>query len=103
MEIKNILKLLEETFNGMVELFEKEDWKFYKFGQGGPYKRTLTSLQKMSNEHDPILFDHFGAGEETASFNKIIVLCLSTAKNTKEQYGNIDTFKRQIVRMKKIL
>ena len=103
MPLDKILKMLEEEFNIMLELFEKEDWKFFKFGQGGPYKRTLTKLQRKSNDHDKEIFNRFGVREETASFNKLIVLCLSVAENHKERYKNLDTFKRQIKRMRRQL
>lgn len=103
MPLDVILKMLGEEFERMEALFDDEDWKFYKFGRGGPYKRTLTKLQEKAKAHDQILFDYFGANEETASFNKLIVLCLSVANYPKERYKNIDTFKRQIQRMRKIL
>lgn len=103
MDIKNIIKLLEENFVRMTELFKKDDWKFYKFGLGGPYKRELTVLVKLSKKHDKTLQDHFGLTEDTANFAKLIVLCLAAVENPKEMYNNIDTFKRQIRRMKKIL
>ncbi len=103
MPLDVILKGLGEEFERMKRLFDKDDWKFYKFGRGGPYKRTLTKLMEKSKEYDQTLFDHFGAGEETASYNKLIVLCLSVADTPKERYKNIDTFKRQIERMKVII
>jgi hypothetical protein len=87
----------------MRELFEKDDWKFFKFGRGGPYKRTLTLMQKKAKEYDPILFEHFGAHEETASFNKLIVLCISISDSPKDRFKKQDKFQRQINRMRKIL
>lgn len=101
--VEDVLKILEHEFNEMKALFDKDNWKFFKFGQGGPYKRTLTRLQKLSNDHDPVLFGHFGAFEETASFNKLIVLCLSAADNPKDRYKELDGFERRIQRMRKIL
>lgn len=103
MNLESILKLLEEEFEIVEKMFNKDDWKFFKFGRGGPYFRTLTMLQKKSNKYDQIIFDHFGAYEETASFNKLIVLCLFTAKTPKERYKKIDTFRRQIQRMRLVL
>jgi hypothetical protein len=103
MPLDMILKLLKEEFERMEKLFDDKDWKFFKFGQGGPYKRTLTHLQEKAHKYDQIIFDHFGAIEETASFNKLIILCISAAKDSKERYDNIDTFKRQIIRMRKII
>ncbi|MCP4650422.1 MAG: hypothetical protein GY853_10135 [PVC group bacterium] len=98
--INRSLKILSEKFEEMVELFDDKDWKFYKFGRGGPYKRTLTKIQEMSNEHDKIIFKFFGAYEETASFNKLIVLCLRN-ETPKEMHKHIDNFRRQIKRMRK--
>jgi len=103
MPIEEIVKLLNEIFKDMVKTFEKDDWKFYKFGRGGPYKRTLTHLQKMAQKYDQIIFDHFGLHEEIASFGKLTVLSLSVAKTHKDRYKNIATFRRQIQRMKKII
>lgn len=103
MTLGAILKELEEEFEAMIKLFSTKEWQFFKFGEGGPYKRTLTHLMEKSNKFDQIIFDHFGAGEETASFNKLIVLCLSVADTPRERYKNIDTFKRQIARMKVII
>lgn len=101
MPLDYALNLLEDQFNIMSELFEKDDWKFYKFGQGGPYKRTLTQLQGMANDYDKEIFDRFGLNKEVASFKKLIVLCLSVAKEPKERYKNLDTFKRQIKMMRR--
>ncbi len=101
--VEDALKILEHEFNTMEDLFNKDDWKFFKFGRGGPYKRTLTRLQKLAGKHDQVLFDHFGANEETASFNKLIVLCLSAAKIPKDRYKDILRFQRQINRMKRII
>lgn len=101
--IENVLKILEHEFKTMKELFEKDDWKFFKFGQGGPYKRTLTLMQKKAKEYDPVLIDHFGLHKETASFNKLIVLCISASKNPKDRHKDIDRFQRQINRMRKII
>ena len=101
--VENTLDLLEVEFETMCELFKKDDWKFFKFGQGGPYKRTLTLLQKKAKEHDQVLFDHFGVNEETASFNKLIILCLSAAPEPQNRFKDIDRFKRQIKRMRKII
>ena len=101
--VEAVLKKLDHEFKTMKDLFEKDDWKFFKFGQGGPYKRTLSLIQKMSNKHDPVLFEHFGLNEETASFNKLIVLCISASKNPKDRYKDIDRFQRQINRMRKII
>jgi len=98
--IENILKLLEEEFERMITLFKEDDWKFYKFGQGGPYKRTLSHIQKMSKKYDKIIFARFGINKETASFNKLIVICLQTAKNSKLDYKHTNTFKRQITWMR---
>ncbi|MDP8268290.1 MAG: hypothetical protein P9L97_06125 [Candidatus Tenebribacter davisii] len=103
MPIEHSLKMLEEVFEEQVILFGTDDWKFYKFGLGGPYKRNLTKLQRLSDDHDEVIQTHFGLSEETASFNKLIVLCLSAAKDPKERFKNIDTFRRQIARMKRIL
>jgi len=99
MAVDHALKLLEAEFKTMIELFKKDDWKFFKFGQGGPYKRTLTHLQKKAQDNDSVIFGHFGKHEDTASFGKLIVLCLSAAKTPKERYEEIDTFRRQIKRM----
>ncbi|MHA1739236.1 MAG: hypothetical protein ACTSWD_11670 [Candidatus Heimdallarchaeota archaeon] len=103
MDLESILKLLKEDFETIEELFGKDDWLFYRFGNGGPYKRTLTKIMEKSKKYDQIIFDYFGANEETASFNKLIVLGLSAAKKSKERHKNIDTFRRQIQRMGKIL
>jgi hypothetical protein len=96
------LKALDNEFKEVVKLFSTEDWKFYKFGQGGPYKRTLTRLTQFENEMDPVIFEHFGAKEENASFGKLIILCLS-AKNSKGEYKNVSTFKRQLKNMREQL
>lgn len=98
-ELTTVLKILQDECDGMTELFYTEDWKKFKFGQGGPYKRTLSLLQKKANDYDQIIFDFFGAHEETASFNKLIVICLKN-ETPKELYKNVDTFKRQLKRMK---
>lgn len=93
------LKALDNEFKEVIKLFSKEDWKFYKFGQGGPYKRYLTRLTQMSNEYDPVIYGRFGIHEDNASFNKLIVLCLDSAKDAKKERRNISTFKRQLKRM----
>ncbi len=100
MELKNILKLLEEQFTAMREIFKTDDWKFYKFGLGGPYKRSLSKLRRMSDEYDPVIYKFFGITQETATFASLIVLCLRNESH-KELYKHIDTFERQIKRMRK--
>lgn len=103
MIIDAILKLLDEEFERMIELFEKEDWQFYKFGQGGPYKRTLTHLMDKSKKYDVIINDHFGYYDEIATFNKLTVLCLSASENKKQRDRNINEFRQKIERMKIII
>ena len=100
--LENILKILEEDFEATVKMFKEEDWKFFKFGRGGPYYRYLTMLQKKSNEWDQEIFNYFGTNEETASFNKLVVVCLQH-ENPKEMYKLIDSFRRRIIRMRKKL
>jgi len=102
--INYALEVLDNEFEKVVGLFSKDDWQFYKFGNGGPYKRYLTNLTQMGNEYDPIIFDRFGIHENNASFNKLIVLCLNSAqKNYQKEYKGINTFRRQLTRMKKQL
>lgn len=103
MPLDMVLKMLEEEFELMANTFETENWKFYKFGRGGPYFRTLTHLQEKSKKHDHKIFKFFGLQEETASFTKLITLSLHATKNPKERFKNIDTFRRQIKRMRKII
>ncbi len=103
MTLEAIIKELEEEFETMTELFGREEWQFFKFGQGGPYKRTLTKLMEKSKKYDQIIFDHFGLREEIASFNKLIILSIDIAETPKDRYKNLDTLKRQIQRMKIIL
>jgi len=99
--IEYALKILENEFENAVKLFSKEDWQFFKFGVGGPYKRYLTGLTKMSQEIDNIIFEHFGIYENNTSFNKLIELCLESAKESQKEYQGIDTFRRQLKRMKR--
>jgi len=99
-DLSAILKMLEEEFEIMVKLFNDDTWKFYKFGQGGPYKRTLTKLQEKSNKYDQVISDFFGFSKETASFKKLVVLCISAVDSPKERYDKIDTFRRQIKLMR---
>lgn len=101
--IEDILKILAEDFDKMEILFDDKEWKFYKFGRGGPYKRTLTHLQEKATKYDAVIFQHFGVGAEIASFSSLINLCLFTAQKPKERYKGIDTFRRQVVRMGKII
>lgn len=100
--LNDSLKLLSEEFEKLIELFDKEDWKFYKFGKGGPYSRTLTKIQYMSNDHDEQIFKYFGSHEETASFNKLVVLCIRN-ESPRVMHKLIDTFRRQIERMRRVL
>jgi len=100
--INYALEVLDNEFEKVVGLFSKDDWQFYKFGNGGPYKRYLTNLTQMGNEYDPIIFDRFGIHENNASFNKLIVLCLTNAKkNYQKEYKEVDTFRRQLIRMRR--
>ncbi|MCP4371988.1 MAG: hypothetical protein GY797_28295 [Deltaproteobacteria bacterium] len=96
MPIENILKLLEEEFERMAKLFKEDDWKFYKFGQGGPYKRALSILTKDAGNYDKTIIDHFGLSKEVATFRSLITLCLNQAKNPKEEYKEVDSFRRRI-------
>ena len=98
MPIENILKILEEEFERMMKIFDTKDWKFYKFGQGGPYKRTLSLLKKQADEYDKIIFERFGTSEETPSFMRLIVLCIS---NTGDSYEKLWAFKKQIQFMRR--
>jgi hypothetical protein len=93
------LKVLNNEFKEVIKIFQTDTWKFYKFGQDGPYKRHLTKLTQMSNEYDPVIYDRFGIHEDNASFNKLIVLCLDSAKDAKKEHKNVSTFKRQLKRM----
>lgn len=100
--IDHALKVLDYEFEEVVKLFSKDEWKFFKFGAGGPYKRYLTSLTKMSKEMDFVIFDHFGIHENNASFTRLILLCLNNAKgDSQKEYKGVDTFRRQLKRMRK--
>lgn len=104
MDLKEILELLEEEFNNIIEIFKTEKWKFYKFGQGGPYKRTLTRLQRKANEHDKKIFTSFGQSGEIATFGGLIIICLNTINGLpKDIQKQTSTFRRQIQRMKRQL
>lgn len=99
--IDHALKVLDYEFEEVVKLFETDDWKFFKFGVGGPYKRHLTKLTEMSKEMDSVIFDRFGVHEDNASFTSLIVLCLDNAKGDyQKEYKGVDTFRRQLKRMR---
>jgi len=94
------LKYLSEEFETMAKLFPTDDWKKFKFGLGGPHKRVLTKLQRLANEMDPVIFEHFGLHEENASFKKLIVICLRNDDTYKELYKHVNSFRCQLKRMK---
>ena len=102
MTINSAVEILEFEFERMVEIFKTPEWKLYKFGAGGPYKRELTKLQKLSNKYDIILQNSFGIDSDIASFNSLINLCIFVSKVSKNEYNSIQKFKKQLTRMKKI-
>lgn len=101
--IENTIKKLSEEFEELMLTFEKDDWKFFKFGQGGPYKRELSKIQKLSASYDKTILDRFGTSKEIATFSGLIVLSLAYAGNPKKEYKRIDTFRRQIKWMQRVL
>lgn len=103
MPLSNILKELSEDFERMVKLFPTEDWRFYKFGLGGPHKRALTKLTYKAKKYDQEIFDFFGAHKETVSYKSLIVLCLKMDPTPKELHSLVDTYRRCLARMRKIL
>ena len=93
------LQLLEDEFEALVKLFPTKEWKFFKFGQGGPHKRVLQRLTRMAQEYDSVIIDSFGLSEEIATFRRLVGLGLRN-EEPKELYKLCDTFRRQLKRMK---
>ena len=98
--IDHALKSLSFEFEEAVKLFETKKWKFYKFGLGGPYKRYLTKLTKLSDESDPVITERFGIHGDNCTFEKLITLCLESAKDPITEVQNINAFRNQIKRMR---
>ena len=103
MPIEHALKVLKNEFERIINIFTADAWKYYKFEQKGPYKRTLTKLVEMKNEMDFIIFENFGNHKENASFTRLIDLCLETAKDPEKTKEDIITFRKQLKRMQKQL
>jgi hypothetical protein len=99
--IDHALKVLESEFKTMTKLFPTDDWKKFKFGLGGPHKRILTKLQRLSNEMDSVIAENFGTHDDNASFGKLIALCLRNDNTYKELYKHVSVFRRQLKRMKR--
>jgi len=93
------LNLLEGEFEELVALFPTKEWKYFKFGQGGPHKRVLQKLTKMAQEYDKVIIEHFGLNEEIATFRRLVGIGLLN-EEPKDLHKICDTFRRQIKRMK---
>lgn len=102
MELIEIIEDLENEFNNMLCIFPMRDWKFYKFGRGGPYYEKLISLTEKTVNHDKRIMNFFQLEKDTASFGKLIVLCMRN-DSPKEMYKANETMRRQLIHMKEKL
>ena len=102
MKLLEIIEDLEKEFEYVINMFPIESWKFFKFGRGGPYYEKLVSLTKKKEKYDKKIFNYFELEKDTASFGKLIVLCLRN-ETPKTKYKAIDTIKRQLRHMKRKL
>ena len=123
--MNSVLDLLSEEFEAIVELFPNDDWKFFKFGKGGPYNDLLCKLQDLADAYDKqIILRFLGKDEintitnqlsalcsegklaenpnkQIATFRQIIAICL--VRDEKEIKAVIEGFRNNIARMKKEL
>lgn len=112
-EVKNGIIILERQFLEMTEIMQKKDWKFYKFGLGGPYKDKLPELKFLAEKWDNVLHKEFSkkyknnpiflipskAKKEYVGFNTLVVLCLQN-DNVNEE---ITRFGTRLRKMKEII
>ena len=103
LNLDQVMETLSVEFENLAEIFTRDDWKFYKFGQGGPYKRHLTPIRKLADKHDSIIIERYGISKEIATFGKLIVLSLAAVETPKQAYKNSIQFRKQIAWMKKVL
>lgn len=101
MIIKDILDDLKKEIEYMESVFSTEDWKFYKFGRGGPYYSKLIEMTEKCIKSDEKLRNHFKLKKDTASYGTLIVLCMGN--DIKERTKSLNRFKRQINHMREKL
>lgn len=101
--MKEIIKSLEENFIDLTEIMKSKEWKFFKFGKGGPYSDVLPHLEIRSRAYDERIQKHFLVDKKNyASFTRLIQLGLSN-DSPSELYNKMDEIKRQIRLMKRFV
>lgn len=103
--MEKILNLLEEDLHNLAEnVLPTKDWKFYKFGKGGPYKDLLPHLQKRSTKYDEKIQEHFLVDtKEYVSWTRLLQLCILHNPLPTEVYKYVSTMERQIKRMRQFI
>lgn len=103
--MKKILELLEEDLQNLTKnVLPTRDWKFYKFGKGGPYKDLLPHLQKRSVMYDKKIQEYFLVDvKDYASWTRLLQICILSNPLPVELYTHLSTIERQIQMMKRFI